>query len=313
MMNKFNNKLPDPLLECTTCPRNCRVNRTSSKLGFCKTGVKISTGSICAHRGEEPVISGTHGICNIFFTHCNMQCLYCQNYDISRNTGTVVENEVSIPELVDRIEEVLKQGSKSVGFVSPSHYVIQMLQIIDEIKRRGHNPVFVYNTNGYDKKETIENLEGIIDVYLPDFKYMDEQLGRQLSDTPDYPKFASAAIGEMYRQKGAEITLDDEGLITSGLIIRHLVLPGYTENSINVLNYIAENFSNKCYISLMSQYYPTPRVTNEPFLNRRLKPREYDEVLDEFDKLGFENGWVQDMNSADNYRPDFLRNHPFEQ
>jgi len=311
-MENSENNISKSLLECDTCPRNCRIDRSSDKLGFCKTGVKITTGSICAHRGEEPVISGHHGICNIFFTHCNMQCLYCQNHDISRNTGAIVKNEISLDQLVDKIEDLLKQGCKSVGFVSPSHYVIQMLQIIDEVKKRGHNPVFVYNTNSYDKKETIKKLEGIIDVYLPDFKYMDEQLGRDLSNTPHYPKFAIAAIGEMYRQKGAEIALDDEGLITSGLIIRHLVLPGYTENSISVLKYIAENFSNECYISLMSQYYPTHRVINVPHLNRRLKPREYDEVLDIFEELGFENGWVQHMDSADNYKPDFLREHPFE-
>ncbi|MBU8933630.1 MAG: radical SAM protein [candidate division Zixibacteria bacterium] len=304
---------PSVLRECVCCPRNCKADRSTNILGYCKSGVEVSLGSICAHRGEEPVISGRQGICNIFFTHCNMQCVYCQNYDISRNTKSTTRSQVEFSLLVDRIESQLDQGCRSVGFVSPSHYYPQMLQIINLLHQRGRQPVLVYNTNGYDRVEVIRELDGVIDVYLPDFKYMDEKLGRRLSDTPHYPETAAAAVAEMFRQKGADIELDENDLITSGLIIRHLVLPGYIDNSKAVLRQIAENLSPDIHISLMSQYYPTPAVVAHPELCRRLKPEEYDEVLDEFDSLGFHRGWVQQMDSADHYRPDFARDHPFEE
>jgi len=303
---------PDKLRECTCCPRHCGVDRLSTRSGYCKSGAGISIGSICAHRGEEPVISGTHGICNIFFTRCNMQCIYCQNYDISRTTAPVRETEMSLTELVDHIETHLDSGCKSVGFVSPSHYLPQVFQIIKAVHDRGRKPVFIYNSNGYDTVEAIKALNRVIDVYLPDFKYSDEQLAREFSHAPHYPEIAADAIGEMYRQRGAEIELDKDGLIRRGLIIRHLVLPGHVENSKGALRYIAEHFSPDCYISLMSQYYPTPAVADHPALGRCLRSEEYDDVLEEFDRLGFHRGWVQQLSSADNYRPRFEREHPFE-
>ena len=171
-----------------------------------------------------------------------MQCLYCQNYDISRNKAAIVESEIDLSELLDLIERHLDRGCQSVGFVSPSHFYPQMLKVIDGVKRRGRDPVFIFNTNGYDRVEAIRALEGVIDVYLPDFKYRDERLAREFSKAPGYPEIAADAIGEMYRQTGADIDLDDEGLITRGMIIRHLVLPGFPQNSIVVLQYVANNY-----------------------------------------------------------------------
>ncbi len=300
------------LADCTCCPRECHANRIKGKLGYCRSGVGFPIGSICAHRGEEPVISGPHGICNIFFTHCNMQCIYCQNYDISRNRGAIVEHEMTLEELVDQIESFLRTGCPSVGFVSPSHVVPQVRAIIHAVKERGFSPVFLYNTNGYDKKETIRALAGEIDVYLPDMKYMDARLAKEYSDTPDYPDIATQALKEMYRQMGADIELDENGLITRGMIIRHLVLPGHVENSKAVLRFIAEELSPDMYISLMSQYYPTPAVRNHPKLGRYLTAEEYEEVLDEFERLGFHRGFVQELSSPDHYKPDFMKDHPFE-
>ena len=302
----------EDLENCVCCPRECRADRSSKKLGYCKTGMSFSIGSVCAHRGEEPVISGDSGICNIFFTRCNMQCLFCQNYNISRTRDPIVEYNMELSALVSRIEAYLDGGCKAVGFVSPSHVVVQMRAVITALKERGQNPVFLYNSNGYDKEEAIRSLEGMIDVYLPDMKYMDSKLAREYSDAPDYPQVAAKAIKEMYRQKGAEIALDEEGLITSGMIIRHLVLPGHVENSKAVLCAIAEELSPDVYISLMSQYYPTPAVADHPRLGRCLRQDEYEEVLEEFERLGFHRGFMQRLSSSNQYRPDFKQVHPFE-
>ncbi|MEW5796470.1 MAG: radical SAM protein [Candidatus Zixiibacteriota bacterium] len=296
---------------CICCPRECRADRTGAKLGWCKSGDEIMISSICAHRGEEPVFSGHHGICNIFFSHCNMQCIYCQNYQISR-VDSRGWSLTQLDEVVTEIESVLARGAKGVGFVSPSHCIPQMLQIIDRLGARGHNQPYVFNTNGYDRVDIVRSLEGIIDVYLPDLKYMDEKLGREYSDTRNYPEIATAAIREMYRQKGANIYLDDEDVIKSGLIIRHLVLPGQVENSRAVLRWIAEELSPSVHISLMSQYYPTPSVRNHPLLGRTLHPDEYEAVIEEFERLGFWRGWVQELGSPHSYRPDFDLSHPFE-
>ncbi|HWR83450.1 MAG TPA: radical SAM protein [Candidatus Deferrimicrobium sp.] len=300
------------LSDCSCCPRECHADRASGRLGYCRTAAGFSVASICAHRGEEPVISGTHGICNIFFTRCNMQCVYCQNYEISRTRGLVVEHLLSLEDLVARIEKHLDAGCKSVGFVSPSHVLPQVKAIMTALWARGRRPVFVYNTNAFDKTEAIRSLEGMIDVYLPDLKYMDRRLTREFSDTPDYPDVAAAAIKEMFRQKGAEIRLDDDGLITSGLIIRHLVLPGHIENSKAALRFIARQLSPDIHISLMSQFNPTPAVTDHPDLGRRLTSEEYDEVVEELERLGFHRGFLQELSSAEHYCPSFENEHPFE-
>jgi putative pyruvate formate lyase activating enzyme len=302
----------EALKNCTCCPRQCRADRSSKKLGYCKTGLGFSIGSICAHRGEEPAISGKHGICNVFFTRCNMQCLYCQNYDISRTCGTIVEHNIELGDVIERIEAHLDEGCKAVGLVSPSHVLVQAKAIITALKTRGRNPVFVYNTNGYEKESAIRSLQGMIDVYLPDMKYMDAKLAGEYSDTPDYPEVAGKAIKEMYRQKKADIALDENGHVVSGMIIRHLVLPGHVENSKAVLRFIADELSTDVYISLMSQYYPTPAVAGHPKLGRCLKPDEYEEVLEEFERLGFHHGFMQELSSSHHYRPDFTQQHPFK-
>ncbi len=295
---------------CTCCPRACRADRCFEP-GWCRTGDEFAISSICAHRGEEPVLSGRHGLCNIFFEHCNLQCIYCQNYQISRN-ATPAGPARSLDDVLIEIEAVLAGGAKGVGFVSPSHSIPQMLRIINALRARGHRQTLVYNTNGYDRTDIIRSLEGTMNVYLPDLKYMDEELGREYSNAPDYPAVATAAIREMFRQKGANISLDQQELIESGLIIRHLVLPGQVENSKAVLRWIADELSPSVHVSLMSQYYPTPAVRDHPLLGRTLYPEEYGEVVDEFERLGFWRGWVQELGSPHSYRPDFDQSHPFE-
>ncbi|MDD4856740.1 MAG: hypothetical protein PHD74_01395 [Candidatus Krumholzibacteria bacterium] len=213
---------------------------------------------------------------------------------------------------MDAIVGLLDGGADSVGFVSPSHMIAQMLAIVDALHAKGRRPTIVMNTNGYDKVEVIASLDGIVDVYLPDFKYMDHSLALELSGAWDYPEIAIAALREMHRQKGSNITLKNDGTAASGLIIRHLIVPGHTQNSKAVLKAIAEELSPSVHLSLMSQYYPTPSVARHPILGRTITRGEYDEVIDALERLGFSRGWVQELESQDNYRPDFSKPHPFE-
>ncbi len=305
--------LEKELENCTQCPHECGINRFSNKLGYCKSDASFNIPSICNHKGEEPVISGKNGICNVFFSSCNLQCIYCQNYQISRHKNNYVLriNNYELKDIIAEIIKCLDSGCKSVGFVSPSHHIPQLKLIINTILDEGYKPIFVMNTNAYDKVETIQSFEGLIDVYLPDFKYSDNQLSKEYSDVSNYKEIALDSIKEMNRQKGANLILNESGIATSGLIIRHLVLPGLIENSINSLRLIAKEISNEVHLSLMSQYSPTINVCNHPYLNRKLTKEEYQVVVDEMEKLGFENGWIQEIESSDYYLPDFNRTEPF--
>jgi putative pyruvate formate lyase activating enzyme len=288
------------------------VNRITGPLGFCKSDGGFNISSICVHKGEEPVISGKKGICNIFFPHCNLQCIYCQNHDISQNSDSTIQENLSLDIVIQRICETLEQTENIIGFVSPSHYIPQMISIIEGLHKAGKRPVIVYNTNCYDKAETIRMLEGLIDVYLPDFKYIDSQLAFEYSQALDYPEVAAKALKEMYRQKGSTLIINDDGLAESGIIVRHLVLPGATKQSIEVLKFIAEEISPKLHMSLMAQYYPTKHVTSHPTLNRTITAGEYQAVVDAFYELGFSRGWIQDLASNSSYRPNFSSQQPFE-
>ncbi len=304
----------EDLRDCKICPRECHANRISGSLGYCATSAGIRIASIVAHHGEEPVISGKHGICNVFFTGCNLRCLFCQNHQISRGNHKSVTATAyisSVEEAVSLIEKYLAQGVQAVGFVSPSHVIPQVISIIQALHERGHRPVTVYNTNAYEKAETIRQLEGLIDVYLPDFKYITPELAGRYSGAPDYPEYAGKAIKEMYRQKGSYLFLNEEGLAERGLIIRHLVLPGHTDESKALLRYIAEEISVNVHISLMSQYYPAGSINGYKNLQRTLQSEEYYGLLDEMSSLGFRKGFIQEMNSQGHYRPDFSLAHPF--
>jgi putative pyruvate formate lyase activating enzyme len=302
----------DELKACRICPRNCNADRFSAKLGYCKADASFSISSIFIHRGEEPAISGDKGICNIFFTNCNLQCIYCQNHQISCNALDYGSQRMDLKEVIRQIVTILSSGINHVGFVSPSHFIPQVKVIVNSLRSLGLAPVFVYNTNAYDKHESIRGLESYIDIYLPDLKYADAALGRKFSDVKDYPAIALGAIKEMFRQKGTALPLDESGYAKKGIIIRHLVLPGHAENSIQILRTIAEELSVGLHLSLMSQYFPTFQVSDNEFLGRTLKLKEYRSVVDELNRLGFENGWVQELSSQANYRPDFHEEHPFQ-
>jgi len=293
------------------CPRRCRADRFSDKPGFCSSDSSIGISSICIHKGEEPAISGKKGICNIFFSRCNLQCIFCQNHDISGNSGFIPKNRLPLNEIIDRICATLEQTENIVGFVSPSHQVPQMLAIIRALHKAGRYPAIVYNTNAYDRVETLRMLEGVVDVYLPDFKYSDPQLAIEYSQAANYPEIAMAAIKEMFRQKGSTLILNDRGIAESGIIIRHLVLPGAVEQSIEVLQRIAWEIAPDLHISLMSQYFPTVQVAAHRRLNRTLTSAEFNRVVEAHNNLGFYRGWIQDIESNAIFRPDFQKKQPF--
>jgi len=295
----------DEMNECRLCPHNCGVNRVNGEYGICRSDSGYRIASVFMHKGEEPVISGSIGICNVFFSGCNLHCLYCQNEQISKcgDTGKV---EFDTAYKVEKeIIRYINNGAKSVGFVTPTHYTPHVKNIINRLHKKKLSPVIVYNTSSYEKKEVVKSLEGLVDIYLPDFKYFDSHISQLYSATPGYPEYAKEAIKEMYRQKGSSLTLDDDGMAVSGLIIRHLVLPGHSSDSIRILEWIAENLSTDITISLMSQYYPAGEAMKFPPINRSLASDEYIKVCEAMESLGFDKGWVQELDSSVNYRPDF--------
>ncbi|MHC1733070.1 MAG: radical SAM protein [Bacteroidales bacterium] len=303
---------------CNNCPRLCNTDR-SVTVGWCRMDDRIHISSVVLHRGEEPPVSGDKGIVNVFFPSCNMECIYCQNWEIScrGNKGTVM----TPGEVCDEIIRLLPLSENNLGFVSPTHFVPQMVSIVEEMRHRGHNPSIIYNTNGYELASTIRTLDGIVDVWLPDFKYSDDNLALELSGAPRYSEYALAALKEMVHQVGTTLHTDDRGIARRGIIIRHLVLPGFVENSIGVLKLIADQLSPNLHISLMSQYYPPDRIaeqnrnsqiTNHKSLHRPITRPEYERVLEAFHSLGFTRGWLQDYESHRNYRPDFSKDQPFE-
>jgi len=299
------------LADCSICPRLCSADRINGPLGYCNNDSGFNISTICIHKGEEPVISGKNGICNVFFSHCNLQCIFCQNFQISQNRTNASQNR-TLEAITDEIIEYLDQGCKSLGFVSASHMVPQMVMIINSVHRRGRTPYIVYNSNGYDKTETLRRLEGLIDVYLPDFKYGDNELGKPFSDVNNYFTVALKALKEMYRQMGPNVITDDSGVAMRGMIVRHLVLPLQVDNSIKALRTLADQLSPKIYLSLMAQYHPIANVMDHPALSRSITKDEYELVCNELDSLGFVNGWVQELESNTEYLPDFNFNNPFE-
>ncbi|HEX2393797.1 MAG TPA: radical SAM protein [Bacteroidales bacterium] len=295
---------------CLICPRECGINRNKGQKGYCGYDSEYHIASIFLHRGEEPPISGAKGICNIFFNGCNLRCVYCQNFQISRK-GSVNKPE-TLQSVTGKVIECLQSGAEAVGFVSPSHFVPHVKAIINAVHQRGFHPITVYNTNAYDKVEIIRDLEGLIDVYLPDFKYMDNISAGTYSGAADYSDFAKKAIKEMHRQKGNTVVLNENGQAITGIIVRHLVLPGHSKDSIRILEWIASELSPSVHISLMSQYYPTVCVSGDPVLDRHITHEEYNEVLIAMDQLGFYRGWIQEYESHSYYRPDFDKIRPFE-
>ena len=283
---------------CTLCPRRCGVDRTRGQLGFCKMPGQIHAARAGVHYWEEPVISGSFGSGAVFFSGCTLKCAFCQNYDISQeNFG----KPMTSAELRAAFERLIDEGVQNINLVTPTHF---LPDILPSLEPKLPVPV-VYNCGGYESVETLRQLEGKIDVYLPDFKYSDNALAKKLSSAPDYFETASAAILEMYRQVGKPVLEDDE--MKRGVLVRHLVLPGCVDNSLGVLDWVAEHFrSGDVLFSLMSQYVPMGRAAEMPSFDRRITELEYDSVLSYMMLLGIEDGYTQDFSSAERgYTPSF--------
>lgn len=276
---------------CNACPRKCNVERNIGEFsrGFCKMPYNAVLARASLHLWEEPVISGDRGSGAIFFSGCNLRCVFCQNYEISHeNFG----KQVSKSEFIDIVKRLENQGAHTINLVNPTHFVPFIKEVFSEYKPSV--PV-VYNTGGYDDVESIRSLQGLIDVYLPDLKYFDSDVSKKYSNAENYFEKASKAVLEMQRQVGKSVIKD--GIMKKGMIIRHLVLPKNTDQSIKILRWIKDNLPIDTYISLMSQYVPYVK-TEYKELNRRIVTAEYQKVIDEFERLGFENGFMQERSSA---------------
>lgn len=305
-------KLGARLVACDICPHKCGVNRWKGELGFCHSGLLPIVDTVCRHVGEEPVLSGTRGSGTIFFGNCNLLCVYCQNHQISQDWRRMRGKEIDCTTLaVQMISLQNGFGCHNINFVSPSHFVPQIVRAILEAVPMGLNIPLVYNTSGYDSLDTLKMLDGIIDIYLPDLRYASNKISKRFSQAPDYVGHARAGIKEMYRQVG-NLSVDEEGIAQRGLIVRHLILPGKLAGSEESLTWLAEEISPEVSVSVMAQYYPAHRARRFPSLSRKITRDEYNEVIAVMEKLGMENGWIQELSSPDNYRPDFERkNHPF--
>ncbi|MEW6203369.1 MAG: radical SAM protein [bacterium] len=277
------------LRSCALCPRECGVDRLSGERGVCGAGLDPAVSSYNEHHGEEPPISGFRGSGTIFLTHCNLKCLFCQNYPISHLGNG---NEVSCERLAKMMLALQRRGCHNINFVTPTHYMPQILKALHIAAIDGLNIPLVYNCGGYESLRAIKILDGIIDIYMPDMKYSERKNSEKFSKAPDYFERACAALEEMHSQVGV-LQLDSEGIAVSGLLIRHLVMPSDIAGSEAVLNFIAKRLSPDTYVSVMSQYFPAYRAFEFPEIARRITDAEYSKVVDIAEKLNLTRGWIQ--------------------
>ncbi len=292
------------LSSCTSCPRECKVNRISGELGICTSGHLPIVSSYTKHFGEEPVLSGTKGAGNIFFGNCNLKCIFCQNFEISQNPKSEKYNEVTHERLADIMIELQQKDSHNIGLVSPTHFSASILKSIYIAAEKGlHLPV-IYNTNGYDSVEMLKLYDGVVDIYLPDFKYGNSEYAKKYSLVDNYLEKTKEALKEMYNQVGDELVYDGD-IVVRGMIIRHLILPNDLSETENVFKFIAEELSPNIHISLMSQYYPANKAYKDILIDRPIRKSEYEKALALLDKYNLHNGWIQEIESHQSYLPNF--------
>ncbi len=302
------------LSSCNICPRNCKVNRFENSNGFCKSGALPIVSSYCLHYGEEPPLVADRGVGNIFLGNCNLRCVYCQNYQISQQNESEKNNETSFERLAEIMIELQEQNATAIGFVSPTHFLPHILKALVIAVEMGLRLPLIYNSNGYDSVEILKKINGVFDIYLPDFKYGDNEIAIEYSSAKGYFEYALDAIKEMHNQAGSKLIYNEDGLLQKGLIIRHLVLPNNLSETMTILKGLKEMIGSEICLSIMSQYYPAYKAMEKDLISRPIRESEYNKVLNMLEKLGFENGWLQDYESKHVYRPDFNdRNSPFKE
>ena len=311
-LKKRAQRLEARLASCDICPRECGINRLEGETKFCHSGRRPIVSSFCAHHGEEPALSGSRGSGTIFFGNCNLRCLYCQNHQISQNWEKQQSNETDCHKLAQHMLYLQDElGCHNINFVSPSHFVPQMVRAVLMAVPMGLKIPLVYNSNAYDSIKTLRELDGIISIYLPDLKYSSDDWAERLSQAPDYVRHARSAIKEMFRQVG-ELVVDESGVARRGLIVRHLILPNGLAGSEGSLTWLASEVSPRVTLSLMSQYHPMHRAHQFEPLKRTISLSEYEAVIKVMNRVGLENGWQQGMGADKIYLPDFDREgHPF--
>lgn len=278
------------LEKCAICPHNCGINRLNNQIGRCKSKDTVKVALYSTHNFEEPCISGKKGSGTVFFSNCNMNCVFCQNYEISQQGKG---KEISIEELAEIFIKQQEKDVENINLVTPTSYVPQIIEAIKIARKNGLKLPIVYNTNGYEKVETLKMLEGYVDIYLPDFKYSDDDLGKRLSKVDNYFEIVTEALKEMYRQTGKAV-FNGEGIMQKGMIIRHLVLPNHILNSRRVLKWINENMHD-VYVSVMAQYFPTYKAKEIDDINRKLTKEEYEQIENYLYRLDLENGYIQEL------------------
>ncbi len=290
------------LSNCKLCPRKCGVNRTKGEVGFCGAGRKVKIARAALHFWEEPCISGKNGSGTVFFSHCNMKCVYCQNYRIStQNFGVELDDE----QLAEKFLLLQEQGANNINLVTPTHFIPQIITALDIAKKNGLKIPVLYNCSGYESVEAIEMLNGYIDIYMPDIKYFSDAFAVKYSFAQGYFAAAKDAVAEMLHQVGAPV-FDDKGIMQKGVIVRHMMLPGLLFDSKKIIDYLYTTYHDDIYISLMSQYTPMPNVKSIPELNRKINPQHYEAMIDYCAEKGMKNVFVQEGSSAnESFIPDF--------
>lgn len=289
--------------DCTLCPRRCHVNRLEGQTGFCGQTAELKAARAALHYWEEPCISGSTGSGAVFFSGCNLQCVFCQNHKIA--IGESGKN-ISLERLAEIFMELQEKGAANINLVTGTHFLPQLARALSASRARGLTIPIVYNTGSYEETSSLRLLEGLVDIYLPDLKYHSSGLSARYSHAPDYFGKASAAIAEMYRQTGAPVMDAKTGLMRSGVIVRHLLLPGETKDSKKLLRYLYETYKNNIYVSIMNQYTPLEHVAQFPSLNRRVTENEYERVLAFAQRLGIEQGFYQEGGAAsESFIPEF--------
>lgn len=292
----------DILESCKMCPHECKVNRLNGNIGRCRSTDKIKIALVSLHQYEEPCISGKNGSGTIFFSNCNLSCMYCQNYEISQEGKGF---EISIEELAKIMLEQQNKGAHNINLVTPTMYAVQIIEAIKIAKGKGLNIPILYNTNGYESVKTINMLNGYIDVYMPDLKYYSDDIAKKYSNVDKYFMVTTKAIKKMISQVGYPI-FDEEGMIKKGVIIRHLVLPNHMQNTKNILKWIKENLSDRVYVSVMAQYFPTYKAKEDLLLNRKINKKEYKQIETFLYTLDLKNGYMQELGEhEEEYVPDF--------